>query len=746
MNNSISTTPSVHAAQPLLPDGPFAGAARKDAPASVTGVGPAQGTLVAVGNGRSRELLHQDADDDDEVFHDAIEWAGETAADAQVVETKPARDLAASAAAVERGDAAGAKDINQDAARNAGAMGAGLNAATAVRIVVEPALALQRDTDAAQVQQQQQAGWGQMFGNLANMGKAALDLTLKVVDGVLQFLESKTKTESSAGVAVKPKTAREINLFKAESLASKVETEFDKLNENIRRAGGVPVLPDDPDRTDGPKLGLLDNLWRWKHAASGGAAALQATALDTGVGLALPVVAGAAATVLDPVTGMALRGMAIATAAYRCMKSMLEFPQLVTDHQVVGMIKETLKNIQPDLNEFNGRLADERGRLDVEQRILLVGDVRRQKVVALKNEILHLDKALGVARVRKSVPTPSDGSARASTLSVAGRARAAFTAFFAPIGRALDRVSRFFAQFAMPSTARRAAIEKEEAYVLSKNRTLNALREPVSGSLMNRHASLEVHTKERIEAAGWILQKPLEQLVLGENLTRTLLAQKQPNFGLLNYRAENAPAVVHRIGATLITARALAWYLDTIADLSAQDRLESPGTPEVKRNADGSLSVSDPDRTLASFLMSVPVAYTATMAGLQGDSWDAGLRIDDPLSQLPAGMAGLRFESTLDETGQFNLLHLSFTPQGASSVYQPLANEKQIIQKLRAALESATTPAGQPLQDYSDWPVEKLQQRSTELVAQQDREYAAYQQDQRQLQAIDTWKNPKFGR
>lgn len=710
MPDSISQSLAQRAALPLsASQESVARETVQAAPAPVHGLGAAQGTRVAVGDGVARQGLHQD--------------------------TQGARD--AMGLTLDDDDDDG-EDIFYDFREDAGEALARPQGKPAAAVVVSTDLTQQRDTDAAQVQQE--ASWGGMFSALTNAGKAALGLTLKVVDVVLQLPVPRQAADASAtAMATNPraqrvKTARQINLSEAAALATRIEMEFDKLNENIRRAGGVPVLPPDPDRPEGPQLGSWDTLFRFKHAAYGNVAATQTTLKAGAAGAALPAAASAVAPLLGPVGGMALQVAGTAAGGAQILGALLEYPELARDHQVVGMIEAKLEELKPDLAKLSERLADERTRIDVERRAIMVGGTREQKIMALKDEILQMSQALVVARARKNVPVAGDGGVRAHTLTLAGRARSAFTSFFASMR---DRVSHFFGSFSLPFTARSAAMKKEAAYVLSKQRTLDALREPTSSSITN---GLTPQLRDRIDAAGATLKRPTQQLVLGENLTRALRKEQQPNFGLLNYRSESAPEAIHRIGATLTAARAMAWYLDTIADLPPH-----PGMPEVKRNADNSLSVSDPERKLASFLMSVPVAYTARMAGSQAGAVGAGLRIDDPSAQLPGGMAGLQFESVLDETGQSNVLRLSFAPRSADPVYQPLGNERQGLLALKHSLERASAPAAQGLQDYSEWSVEALQQGIAQRVDQQDREYALFQQDQRQLKAIDTWQNPKIG-
>ncbi|MFC7207976.1 hypothetical protein ACFQOZ_15740 [Comamonas endophytica] len=79
MNYSVSPPGSPHASMPLLPQEPVTDEAEKDLPGSICGMGAAQGTLVAVGDGLARKVLHQDArmaeapgDDDDDDIDDVF--------------------------------------------------------------------------------------------------------------------------------------------------------------------------------------------------------------------------------------------------------------------------------------------------------------------------------------------------------------------------------------------------------------------------------------------------------------------------------------------------------------------------------------------------------------------------------------------------------------------------------------------------------------------------------------------------
>ncbi|MET1115834.1 MAG: hypothetical protein ABWY08_12910, partial [Comamonas sp.] len=208
-------------------------------------------------------------------------------------------------------------------------------------------------------------------------------------------------------------------------------------------------------------------------------------------------------------------------------------------------------------------------------------------------------------------------------------------------------------------------------------------------------------------------------------------------------KGEDEHPGLHFVPSTLTTARAIAWYLDTVADLDGDLKRQSPGTPDVKRQGN-SLIVADPQHRLAGFLLSAPTAYTAPMAGRKDTALCSVITIDDHRCGMPGGMRGMQFETVVDEDSKTVGLRLSFTERSPCPVYQPLANERQVLDRMKAAQQGASAALPEAGQDYSGWSVESLAARMQKLRKQALGEIAVFKADQRLLQDIGARDNPQL--
>lgn len=161
----------------------------------------------------------------------------------------------------------------------------------------------------------------------------------------------------------------------------------------------------------------------------------------------------------------------------------------------------------------------------------------------------------------------------------------------------------------------------------------------------------------------------------------------------------------------------------------------------VARNADGSMTVSDPDLKLFSFLRSVPTAYAVAA----GDGPPV-IRIDDHRQGMPGGMQGMEFKLVLDGEGKAQL-HLSFTATRDTPVFKPLANESQVLFSAQKAIHRAEIgQLTQPEPDFSHLTQDELKVQTQNTKARLKEQEALLQMEMQQLEKAQDWIDPEFQR
>ncbi|MCD2514223.1 hypothetical protein [Comamonas endophytica] len=501
-------------------------------------------------------------------------------------------------------------------------------------------------------------------------------------------------------------------------------------------AGETMHLPH-PDRMLPMEFGSLDTLQYWAQTMSRGLAAFQSNVdelLAAPAASAALAAVGMAATVGVPKSSLAVQSAATTGAAYLCAQALRKCPKLTNDKEIMSSLNAGLSPLNALLEQIEHRLAWLKGRHDVEARITTVQYARAQKLRNLRFEAQSVATAGNAAMAAPDrTVRVSDGGLRAQVLGLAAQAKTAFGTFFTHVGKALCRVYTFFVPGA--GDGRRAAFLQEQEDAKRITPTLRALQSSAQDSLIDNKLSLEAQAMQRAIKAGVTdleYSEARQRFIMGENLVRALMTAKVPSFGSMEYDGGEKHGGRHIVYSTLATSRSIAWYLDAIADLDAEARRVSPGTPQVKRIGN-SLVVADPQRRLAGFLMSAPTAHTAIMAGRKDAALSTAITIDDHRAGMPGGMHSMQIESVVDEKSNTAGLRLSFTAQGDRPVYQPLTNEARVMDRMRTAPYMSGAPLPAASQDYSGWSVDRRAAHFQALKEQVRQEAIVFKADQRLL-------------
>lgn len=517
-----------------------------------------------------------------------------------------------------------------------------------------------------------------------------------------------------------------------------------QLLDGMYSEAGVTMKVQDPDRLLPAEFGAPEKLQEWIHATRNGLVALHSAFEEMSAASRAPVAVDRAAAAGRSGVGNAVRGAPTTGPLSLCLTTLHRYPELATNEERLYFLKDTLVRLKGGLEFLQYRLDWQKGRHDVEARMTTVQYARTQKLRSLRLEAESVSRAGEASMlVRDSKVGLGDGNMRTPVLGLAARTKAAFGAFFTRVGAALGRgASALFTLIA--DYGRHAARLQEHKDAQTTATALSALQSIAPDSLLHSQLGFEVGALLGAVKAGVVdMEYPevRQQFVMGENLVRLLITDKMASFGSLAYPGEKGHRDIQIVPSTLTTARAIAWYLDTVADMDDDARRQSPGTPEVRRKGN-SLIVADPQRRLAGFLISAPTAYTAAMAGHDDATLSSAITIDDHRPGMPGGMRAMHFETVVDEKSKAVGLRLSFTERSARPVYQPLANEREVLDRMKAAQHRASAALPAARQDYSGWSVDRLRAHFQALQEQALREIAVFKADQRLLQDMGAQDNP----
>lgn len=565
-------------------------------------------------------------------------------------------------------------------------------------------------------------------GFLGRISNVVVGAATQVKAGVGALLDGTLSLQKAQAPAVpQKKAAQEENLERIIELKSKIRDELGKLNVHIKNQTGKEYVDFQGDLSS-VQMGVWDTVFKVRHTAAGLLTVAAPALRNLAIAASVPLVAGAAASML----GMSRLGTLAGSlaAAALGLKELLSLGKKLNDATTQSMIAEIETKLEPVYAELRLIESEEKTRAHTEDLIRLAAKPRSQKIHTLRQRISKIDEALQAAGPEKAdapreVARPlrhrvmvSDGSQRAELLD--------------PVGGIRQRLGRFFTRVADFFFARWSAANREHAYVnaLPNKQTFDDLSMAGDGTQIN---ALEVIAERRLapsqqEIKGLQLRRHLKQ---GENLVRMLRAA-EPNFGVAVFKDRQGG--VRAVAASLSTARMMAWYLDALADLPEEERGDPSLSPKVTRGADGVLTVLDPGRKLASFLMGVPTAYAGAMLKQKG------IRIDDHSPGMPGAMSGIRFSMEFDKDRP--VLKLSFVPKSSNQVFKTVDHYKQLVQ-LSVELRAAGAAKDAAQEDIAGLPREKLQKLCDDLGGKLKRLEALEDVDMAQLQALRNWHDPQ---
>jgi gas vesicle protein len=698
-------------------------------PAAVPGTGDLGGRILTMGSGESHAQLQSNARrasadnvmlEDDDIFHDC------TVIDGPPLDVEAAPLTAANALARQQTE-------TQEQEQQAGIFNWFLNSVgNAVGNVVFGYGVPDDDGHGMPDHDDGQ--------DISSMGPTLLDLASGVVGSAVSVF---SRAESLPAETPKPLTLAQKNAARLEELNGQIDDRLHMLDVQLKRMGAATEHLHAPVRRNSAQLGIYGNVQCFNYTVRGYLSAavpfLGKLAAVTGASTAVMAVAPLAG---GPLVGAGIKATAALTGAYAAGKSIQSLPGEATASGGNALTKTVYEELDFLMTQQKNLLEQESARTLQSQRIEGGIETRKLHIVQLKTELAQLaqlgkPESVAAGSVPSSAPRHSvalgSGAQRTQTLSVVARARDAFATLFGPIGRSLASVGRFISS--LPSLPGRlldrwAAAKQEQAYMDNLLQVLGARRDNSlvgvvgAGAMVRAEGVRSVLTDAEIDA----------QLHMGENLVRALQEEPSANFGRVLYKPAGS-AAGHAVAATLTTARAIAWYAEAIAHAPV-------GTgglaSQITRNADGSMTVSDPGMKLFSFLRSVPTAYAA--AG--GDP--STLRIDDHRQGMPGAMNGMEFRQVLDGAGN-SQLQLAFTQGRGTPVFKPLANENAVILSARKAIFHANSgQLPQPLPDFSLWTQDEREAHVQRTEARLKEQQTLLELDAQQLERLQDWSDPEF--
>lgn len=713
---------------------------RHELPAEVSatpGKGALQGMMVGVGPGHSRKALQEDAIGwqdgawhggdaaDEDIFFDPDE-IGDEQFD-RLVLTASLQGRPQPPAPAQTGEALA--DMPLEALPDILPLEAFLGGA-GEEALVQPGVREDRDHDQASLEPQQSAAWN-FLGGAVSVASALYGRVASTGAGAVNLVQRALEPKPSM-------TARAENLAAIQSLIQRIDEKQQRLNQQV-----YGMTSEDTVSTPGslsvvtPTLG--DHLSTARHTATGAVAATASTLPGVTAALAVPLVAGGMVPSFGLVGGM-----------YLALSSLLRLPDKANGEAVMRIIDAGLQEIKPLQEELKLRLAEESARNAADTQVRLAASPRSQQIDAVQMQLKQVESALR----DQLAPAPAQAAEKtqaAESAEAAAREPQRVTLGDGGQRRQLQQESlglrtsffQFFSRIIDFLFARRNAANEEQAYVQSLHKSFNAL---ASSAQFSRVDALEAAAQRRRAQKGEGKVQPgalRRHLVQGENLARTLLAAKAPNFGVVAYDGGAAHGQ-YAIAATLTTARMLAHYFDALADLPRADGDPHPHEPQVLRHPDGSLTVADPGRKLHSFLMSAPTAYSPWVRAQDLGALSSAMVIDDHSPGMPGGMSGMRIEAGLDEDGTGDVLRLSFVPRSSDQVFKPLANDMDTLLRLRQALAAPGPATGPSPQQLAQMAPDALRELHAQLTQQLVQLITLREADFAQRNALEHWRNPGF--
>ncbi|MGB3068115.1 MAG: hypothetical protein WBC18_06195 [Ottowia sp.] len=561
---------------------------------------------------------------------------------------------------------------------------------------------------------------------------------------------SSTLATPASPAPLQVQTAKETVATKALDDMGEISREIDaslmKLDKHLRYMG-LPGLTGlgDHGRLDTQELSYSDHGHRLWHQLKGALRATGDSAGQVAVAASFPLLAEFAASMLGggAVTGLAMSVLGGGSALYSVIQTVLNFPQLAKDETAKGLINDVLEKVHVQLGHLDRMKEQEKLRQMVGERTMVVSLERNQTVNALNSELAQVERALSeksaAAAGTSGVAQLGDGTMRGQVMDLASGVASAFRSFFAPVASACSKLLDFLVGLSNifeRAREQKAEAQREESFAAAYKHALGTLSKARAGSSASGDDVFAVmvkagYSQSECEAR---LASVRSRVHMGENLAQSILESKGKAFGVVQISPEYA------VPASLMLARALAWHVAVEAERSADGLSFSTAL-----NPDGSMSVADPDGQLYNFLMSVPSAYTGTMAGLTGSEARGRMTIDDHGAGFPNGARSMQFEHALNGEG-VSELRVMFVQEQPKPMFTPLVHASQAMRSLYVAEKWAQLKPGSSAQegankaDYAKWPQAALEDRKTELIGKLSHEMTLLQIDQERFKAAQDWQ------
>ncbi len=551
------------------------------------------------------------------------------------------------------------------------------------------------------------------------------------------------------------------------SLQEKIQQAHDKLRLGLRSVGvtGLESAETAAGHVSNTTLSVWERLGLTKHWLKG---AFSATVNSLGfstIALALP-----------SVTGGSL--FAKTAAAYLVGRVVSDFSDSVKDGAGKSLITDVQEALKSLFSEHSHLITQEKLRQSMVERINLVCLEREALVSAIQLEMSRIDKVIKALQPSTNLPldeflsakpaedtplplqTPDDPpTAHAPSPDKLESLRATFRVVLNILSEQLTRLSRFFSDlphYFLPTNT----FQNEATFLEEYKEPLSVLAKlpPSNSSLYNKDDHVWSMSKEGIKKKdmGQASEEPRRLFYIGENLVKIIKEADTPTIGaVLVPPPQSSGSWV--VPAHLSLARAMGTYFSMLASQSD----DAPALGGVIRNQDGSISVDDPRGDLYGFLMSMPSAYTDSMAGLPYGQATCRLTLDDPTSGFPGGACSMQFEQALklgadgkpmvDGNGSFvTELQVRFLSKQPNPVYNPLGNERTVLRDMdmisiateQEAAESEQADAAPDVGSVQT--LDRLLERQEELAARLEQETALLEASLCQLGGIEYhWNLPK---
>lgn len=797
MNYSVSSPGSPHASMLLLPQEPVADKAEKDLPGSICGMGAAQGTLVAVGDGLVRKALHQDArmagapgddDDDDEdtddVFYEMDAPPEDIAGlDGNVFSDKDEDAALHNPVPVRLDSADGHQDEASGSATCAGGMSLHSieehrNATVGAHnepapFAVDEEAAQERLANETRLQQQNQSLWQKIKNwfsfELPLPGDLLDEHSLLEEDApptAVQPLAVSAPRDSAADVEPQVQGAWK------RQIAYAVSSAFNQAQLLLGGAQSQPQLvvskktaqQQNSDRilelrsqihqeliklnqhvrnTTGKDIeDIIDLKGDLSSVEMGGWDRLFAARhmVAGGFSAATPVLGKLAGAAAVPIVAGAVApwlGIAmLGNVAGYAAGAFLALKAL----QGLGE-KVTDATAKSMIAEIEGKLKDAHAELRIIER--------EEKARADVEDLIRLaakPRSQQINTLRKQL-SHIDKALQANTPQKAGAAREAARPLRHPVtvGDGVGRAELPDAAVGMRQKFSRFFSRIADFFLARRNAANREHAYVIEAgnrktfealsmpALGSRLNALEVEAEKRLAPS----QRSMKGLALRQRLVQgenVVRALVAAEPGFGGVAFKHPVAGDRAVAATLSTARMLAWYLDALAELPEEKWENYPHAPRVERGADGVLTVPDPGRRLSNFLMGVPTAHAGAARG------EDGILIDDHSPGMPGAMSGIRFST--EATKDSHILKLSFVPKSSNQVFQQKDHHKELV-RLSVTLREASAAAGEPQDNIAGRAREELLALRDDLEAKLKPLHALELEDMERLQVLANWHDPE---